>query len=93
MKVVRDGEDKTNDLGVFSSYIVWSRLEDMLLMHAEALAVLNRPEDALVDLNTLRGVRNLRSLSYAKDLQGNKLAEGNLSGTSQGVDGRRTLLV
>lgn len=71
MKVVRDGEDKTNDLGVFSSYIVWSRLEDMLLMHAEALAVLNRPEDALVDLNTLRGVRNLRSLSYAKDLQGN----------------------
>ena len=40
-------------------------------MHAEALAVLNRPEDALVDLNTLRGVRNLRSLSYAKDLQGN----------------------
>lgn len=68
IKVVREGEDKTNDLGLFSSFIIWSRLEDILLMHAEALTVLNRPEDALVDLNALRSMRNLRSLSYAKDL-------------------------
>ena len=68
MKVVREGEDKTNDLGLFSSFIIWSRFEDILLMHAEALAILNRPDDALVDLNALRSARNLRNLSYAKDL-------------------------
>lgn len=68
IKVVREGEDKTNDLGVFSSFIIWSRIEELLLLHAEALAVLNRPDDALAELNTLRSVRNLRILSYAKDL-------------------------
>lgn len=68
MKVVREGEDKTNDLGLFSSFIIWSRFEDILLMHAEALAILNRPDDALADLNAFRSARNLRNLSYAKDL-------------------------
>lgn len=71
MKVVREGEDKTNNLGLFSSFIIWSRIEDILLIHAEALAILNRPEDALAELNTLRAVRNLRALSYAKDLRSN----------------------
>lgn len=70
IKVVREGDDKTNDLGFYSSFIIYSRLEDVLLLRAEALVVLNRPEDAMNCLNELRAVRNLRNLSYLKDLRG-----------------------
>lgn len=74
INVVREGKDNTGDLGVFTSFIIWSRLEDILLLRAEALVMLNRSEDAINCLNELRGVRNLRNLSYLKDLKGDAKA-------------------
>ena len=74
INVVREGKDNTGDFGVFTSFIIWSRFEDVLLLRAEALVMLNRPEDAINCLNELRGVRNLRNLSYLKDLKGDAKA-------------------
>lgn len=67
VKVVRDGADKTNDYGIFGSAIVLSRLEDILLLKAEALCALNRPQDAIVCLNLLRSNRNLALQSLQRD--------------------------
>lgn len=68
IQVVRDGEDDSNNLGVYSSFIIFSRLEDILLLHAEALVMLNRPDDAVTSMNELRAQRNVRNLSYSKDM-------------------------
>ena len=71
IQVVRDGEDDSNNLGAYSSFIIFSRLEDILLLRAEALAMLNRPDDAVTCMNELRTLRNVRNLSYSKDMDSN----------------------
>jgi hypothetical protein len=68
IKVVREGKDETNDLGMFGSFIILSRVEDIVLLQAEALCMLNRNDDAVTMLNGVRALRNLSPLSYSKDL-------------------------
>lgn len=74
IKVVRDGNATTTDLGMFGSFIILSRIEDIALLRAEALVILNRGEDGITYLNLVRGFRGLRTLSYLKDFnRDNKL--------------------
>jgi len=68
VKVLTGSDSGTHDWGVYSSFIIFSRLEDMLLLRAEALVALNRATDALALLNEFRSQRNLPLLSYAKNL-------------------------
>lgn len=68
--VVREGSASSSDFGVFGSFIVMSRIEDMILLRAEALTVLNRGDEALTSLNERRSARGLRTLSYLKDIKG-----------------------
>ena len=68
IQVVTGSDNGDHNLGVYSSFIIFSRMEDMQLLRAEALVVLNRPSDALALLNELRDIRNLPNMSYAKNL-------------------------
>lgn len=70
IKVIRNGEDKTNDYGVFGSTIILSRMEDIALLDAEALCMLNRGEEAIVYLNEVRAKRNLKPYSFKLDFPG-----------------------
>lgn len=72
IKIIQDGAPRNNDYAVFGSAIIFSRLEDITLLRAEALCANNRPEEALVHLNTIRQTRGLRSVSYRSDFGENK---------------------
>lgn len=65
--VVQDGKQENGNFAVYGSTILVSRLEDMLLLHAEALAVLNRVDEAISDLNELRSERGVSKVSYNRD--------------------------
>lgn len=67
IKIIQDGNSTTNDYAVFGSALVFSRLEDITLLRAEALCAINRPEQALLHLNTIRKARGLNEVSYKKD--------------------------
>lgn len=73
INVVQDGSDKTNDYAVFGSTLVFTRLEELMLLRAEALVMQNRPTEALTQLNALRSQRGLAQLSYLKDLGSDKM--------------------
>lgn len=68
INVLRDGKGTTSDHAIFGSFIILSRMEDMALLRAEALAMLNRGEEALTYLNEVRNMRGLVTLSYEKDI-------------------------
>lgn len=68
IKVIQDGEPKDNDYAVFGSATIFSRLEEITLLRAEALCALNRPEEAITQLNNMRILRGLSEISYKKDL-------------------------
>lgn len=68
INVLRDGKGTTPDYAVFGSFIILSRMEDIALLRAEALAMLNRSEDAVGYLNVVRNLRGLVTLSYEKDM-------------------------
>lgn len=48
----------------YASTLVFTRPEEIILLRAEALAVLRRPEDAVTQLNRIRNQRGLLSLRY-----------------------------
>ena len=62
--VIQDGSAKDNDFGVFGSSIVFTRLEDITLLRAEALCALNRSTEAVSYLNMIRTNRGLREVSF-----------------------------
>lgn len=63
IKVIRGGTTD-GDYAVFGSALVFTRLEDIVLLRAEAFAVLGRRDEAIRLLNI---VRNSRSLSSYND--------------------------
>lgn len=67
IKVIQDGEAETNDYAVFGSAIVFSRLEELMLLKAEALGVENKPEEAIILYNQVRALRNLPPATYKKN--------------------------
>ncbi|MCD2424656.1 RagB/SusD family nutrient uptake outer membrane protein [Niabella pedocola] len=60
---VVDGGVNTGQFAVFNSSIVFTRLEEILLLRAEAFAALGREADARNLLNTLRGKRSIDPVS------------------------------
>lgn len=72
IKVIQNGTPNTNDYAVFGSALVFSRLEDITLLRAEALCAINRPEQALMHLNTIRQARGLNEVSFKKDFNSDK---------------------
>ncbi|MGE9312656.1 RagB/SusD family nutrient uptake outer membrane protein [Niabella sp. CJ426] len=58
-----DGGVNTGQFAVFNSSLVFTRLEEILLLRAEALAALGRESDARTLLSSLRGRRSLVSVS------------------------------
>jgi hypothetical protein len=69
IKVVRDGAAANNNYGIFGSAIVFSRLEELTLLRAEALVAQNKHEEALIQYNTIRLSRNLSVASYKLDFK------------------------
>lgn len=59
IRVVDGGNNTTGKYAVFNSSIVFSRLEEIKLLRAEAYAVIGRTADALRDLNDIRVVRGV----------------------------------
>jgi len=57
IKVIGDGSAGT--LAVYSSAIVPERLEEIYLLQAEALAVMNQTTDAIAALNKIKGIRGV----------------------------------
>ncbi len=74
INVVQDGAAKDGNFAIFGSSIIFTRMEEMLLLKAEALIILNRPTDALLCLNELRAQRGLSQLSFKKDFNKEKMA-------------------
>ena len=72
IKVIQNGNPTTNDYAIFGSALVFSRLEDITLLRAEALCAINQPEQALVHLNTIRTARGMSAVSYKKDFNSDK---------------------
>lgn len=62
IRIVNGGVN-TGQFAVYNSSIVFTRLEEILLLRAEALAALGREDDAKTILNTLRSKRSLNSVS------------------------------
>jgi len=69
IKVVKDGVSD-GDYAVFGSSIIFTRPEEIALLRAEALVVLNRPDEALALLNAFRETRGLVILRFSEDLDG-----------------------
>jgi len=74
IKVVRNGSDATNDFALFGSFTILSRIEDMALLRAEALCMLNRATDAVDYLNTVRALRSLPATTFSKTFGNNTQA-------------------
>lgn len=72
VNVIQDGASKDGDYAVFGSSVSLTRNEDMALLKAEALAVLNKTAESLILLNTLRAKRGLPDLSMKNDLGNRK---------------------
>lgn len=67
IKVVQNGTNSDGDYAVFGSALVFTRLEEISLLRAEALVALNRGVDAVSPFNTVRKSRGLPNKSYLKD--------------------------
>ncbi|WP_018626948.1 RagB/SusD family nutrient uptake outer membrane protein [Niabella aurantiaca] len=63
IRVVAGGSG-SGQFAVYNSSIVFTRLEEIALLNAEALVILGRGEDALQRVNTLRANRNIEGVIY-----------------------------
>ncbi len=72
--IIQDGKSNDGDYAVYSSIVSLTRYEDLVLLRAEALAVLNRPTESLALLNEMRTNRGLQELAYKNDLDKSKSA-------------------
>lgn len=71
IKVVKNGVTADGDYAVFGSALVFTRLEEISLLRAEALVALNRGVEAIAPYNAVRRTRGLRDKSYLKDFEQN----------------------
>jgi len=62
IRVVDDAAN-TGQFAVFNSAIIFTRLEELKLLRAEALVVLGREQDAASELNAIRGNRGISSVT------------------------------
>ena len=59
IKIIRDGVTNGN-YAVFGSNLIFTRMEEITLLRAEALAVLGNQDEAITLLNRVKGQRNVR---------------------------------
>lgn len=67
IKILRDGV-ANGDYAVFGSNLVFTRLEEIHLLRAEALAVLGNRLAAIEQLNTVKAIRSIESYSARSTL-------------------------
>ncbi|AIM35708.1 starch-binding protein [Sphingobacterium sp. ML3W] len=69
IKVIRNG-DGDSDFSIFGSNLVFTRLEEIYLLHAEAKAVLGQKDESIKYLNLIKNQRGLKPYinSSSKDL-------------------------
>jgi hypothetical protein len=68
IQVIRSGNASNNNFATFSSNLIFTRIEEIKLLRAEALAVLGRRIEALDMLNQIRKVRINRLSNYEFNL-------------------------
>jgi hypothetical protein len=67
IKVIQDANASDGDYAVFGSSIIFTRLEEIALLRAEALTALNRSDEGLSYLNDVRALRGLKPKSLRND--------------------------
>jgi hypothetical protein len=67
IKVIRDGGSSNPEFRIFGSSIVFTRLEEIALLRAEALTVIGDPNNAIILLNQIRDERGLEHYNQAAD--------------------------
>lgn len=72
INVIQEGNASDVDYAVFSSALIFSRYEDIVLLKAEAQWALNRTTDALELYNALREERGLDKKAYGYDFNYNR---------------------
>ncbi len=65
---VVDGGGGDGTFARYNSSIIFTRLEEMILLNAEALAVVGRGEEAIQKLNAIRSNRGIPGLNYTPQL-------------------------
>ncbi len=65
---VVDGGGGDGTFAKYNSSIVFTRLEELTLLNAEALTVLGRGEEAIQKLNAIRSNRGIAGLNYTPNL-------------------------
>ena len=69
IRVIGGGSTTGNgSLAKYNSSIIFTRLEELTLLSAEALAVLGRGEEAVQKLNTVRSNRGISGVNYTPEL-------------------------
>ncbi len=63
IRIVDGGNNITGKFAVFNSSIVFTRLEEIKLLRAEALAALGRNAEAVDELNSIRGLRGVSGVN------------------------------
>jgi hypothetical protein len=69
INVVKNGATSDGDYAVFGSALIFTRLEEISLLRAEALVALNRGSEAVTPYNAVRQTRGLGDKSYLKDFE------------------------
>lgn len=59
IKVIRNGSGDS-DFSIFGSNLIFTRLEEIYLLHAEAKAVLGQKDEAIKNLNIIKAQRGLK---------------------------------
>jgi hypothetical protein len=67
VKVIQDGNTADPTFRIFSSTIIITRLENITLLQAEALAVIGQQQGAIDLLNTIRDLRKIKRYDQARE--------------------------
>jgi hypothetical protein len=73
VNVIQNGSPRDNDYALFGSAIVFTRLEEIILLRAEALVALNRADEAVAMYNQIRTNRGFVQQSFKKDFDGDNV--------------------
>lgn len=67
INVIQNGDNTDGDYAVFGSALVFTRLEEISLLRAEALVALNRGAEAMKPYNDVRITRGFQEQSYKQN--------------------------
>ena len=67
VKVLQNGASPNPHFRIFGSNIIFTRLEEITLLHAEAMVQVGNKPAAVVDLNKIRGLRELEDYDEIRE--------------------------